>query len=61
MIEKIKRKKDDFVRERNLVIMNLLMGTGIREIGLAGLDLPDVYLDEETPYIKVLEKGDIRE
>lgn len=61
MIEKIKRKKDDFIRERNLVIVNLLMGTGIREIGLAGLDLHDVYLDEETPYIKVLEKGETRE
>ncbi len=39
MIKKIKRKKDDFVRERNLVIVNLLMGTGIREIEFAGLDL----------------------
>lgn len=61
MLENIKRKKDDFVRERNLVIMSLLMGTGIREIGLAGLDLQDVYLDEGTPYIKVLEKGESRE
>lgn len=61
MLQNIKRKKDDFVRERNLVIMSLLMGTGIREIGLAGLDLHDVYLNEETPYIKVLEKGEYRE
>lgn len=61
MIEKIKRKKDDFVRERNLVIMALLMGTGIREIEFAGLDLQDVYLDEETPYIKVFGKGELRE
>ena len=61
MIERIKWKKDEFVRERNLAVMNLLMGTGIREIGLAGLDLQDVYLDEETPYIKVLDKGERRE
>lgn len=61
MIERIKWKKDEFIRERNLAVMSLLMGTGIRELGLAGLDLQDVYLDEEMPYIKVLDKGECRE
>lgn len=61
MIERIKWKKDEFIRERNLAVMSLLMGTGIRELGLAGLDLQDVYLDEEMPYIKVLDKGESRE
>lgn len=61
MIERIKWKKDDFVRERNLVVINLLMGTGLRESELAGLDLTDLYLEEENPYIKIIGKGVYRE
>ncbi len=61
MIERIKWKKDDFVRERNLVVMSLLMGTGLRESELAGLDISDLYLDEENPYIKIIGKGRLRE
>lgn len=61
MVERIKWKKDDFVRERNLVVMNLLMGTGLRESELAGLDLQDLNLDEEIPYIKIMGKGNYRE
>ncbi len=57
MIERIKWKKDDFVRERNLVVMSVLMGTGIRESELAGLDLSDLYLDDENPYITIVGKG----
>jgi len=61
MIGRIRWKKDDFVRERNLVVMSLLMGTGLRESELAGLDLSDLYLDEENPYIKIIGKGKLRE
>lgn len=61
MIERIKWKKDDFVRERNLVVISLFMGTGLRESELAGLDLSDLYLDEENPYIKIIGKGSLRE
>ncbi len=61
MIERIKWKKDDFVRERNLIVMSLLMGTGLRESELAGLDVSDLYLDEENPYIKIIGKGSLRE
>ena len=57
MIEKIKQKKDDFVRERNLVIVRVLKGTGLRESELAGLDLSDLHLDSEHPYITVMGKG----
>lgn len=60
MINRIKWKKDDFVRERNLVIMSLLMGTGLREHELAGLDLSDLYLDDENPYITIIPKGKTR-
>lgn len=57
MIEKTKKKKDDFVRIRNLIILRVLRGTGLRESELAGLDIADVYLDEEHPYILVISKG----
>ena len=57
MIEKIKKKKDDFVRERNLVIVRVLKGTGLRESELAGLDLQDLYLEDSRPYITVMGKG----
>ena len=57
MIEKIKQKKDDFVRERNLVIIRVLKGTGLRESELAGLDLDDLYFEDSKPYITVMGKG----
>lgn len=61
MIERIKWKKDDFVRERNLTVMSLLMGTGIREHELAGLDLYNLHLDDENPYIIIIGKGGLDE
>lgn len=57
MIEKIKQKKDVFVRERNLVIVRVLKGTGLRESELAGLDLKDLHLEDSKPYITVMGKG----
>ncbi len=57
MIEKIHQKKDDFVRERNLIIVRVLKGTGLRESELAGLDMSDLHLDSIHPYITVMGKG----
>lgn len=57
MIEKIKRKKDEFVRERNLAIVRILKGTGLRVSELAGLNLSDLHLDCDHPYITVMGKG----
>ncbi len=57
MIENIKKKKDGFVRERNLVVVRVLKGTGLRESELAGLDLKDLHLDDSKPYITVMGKG----
>ena len=57
MIENIKKKNDTFVRERNLVIIRVLKGTGLRESELAGLDFQDLFLDCEKPYITVMGKG----
>ena len=61
MEEKIMWKKDIPVRNRNIAIFRVLRGTGIRESELAGLDLSDLYLDEEMPYITILGKGVYRE
>lgn len=57
MIEKIKQKKDFFVRERNLVVVRVLKGTGLRESELAGLDMKDLHLEDSKPYIIVMGKG----
>lgn len=57
MIEKIKRKKDEFVRERNLAIVRVLKGTGLRVSELAGLNLSDLHLECDHPYITVMGKG----
>ena len=61
MEEKIAKKPDEFVRIRNLIILRVLKGSGIREAELAGLDISDVFLDEEMPYIKIIGKGKYRE
>lgn len=61
MKEKIMWKKDVPVRNRNIAIFRVLRGTGIRESELAGLDLSDLHLDEEMPYITILGKGVYRE
>lgn len=57
MIIKINKKKDEFVRERNIAAFKVLRGTGLRESELAGLDFNDVFLNEENPYILVISKG----
>lgn len=61
MEQKIMWKKDIPVRNRNIAIFRVLRGTGIRESELAGLDLSDLHLDEEMPYITILSKGVYRE
>lgn len=61
MEKKIIWKKDVSVRNRNIVIFNVLKGTGLRESELAGLDLSDLHLEEDIPYITILGKGKYRE
>lgn len=61
MEEKIMWKKDVPIRNRNIAIFRVLRGTGIRESELAGLDLSDLHLDEDMPYITILGKGVYRE
>ena len=53
----MKKKKDQFVRIRNLIILIVLKVTGLRESEIAGLNINKLYLDKEIPYIKVIRKG----
>lgn len=57
MEKRIMKKKDAFVRIRNIMILRVLKGTGIRESELAGLSISDLHLGAQMPYIKVLGKG----
>ena len=54
MEEKIMKKKDEFIRVRNLIILRVLKGTGIRESGLAGLDINNLFLNEDMPYLSLI-------
>lgn len=42
---------------RNLTIVKLIMGSGIRSEELINIDMKDLHLDEEKPYIMILGKG----
>lgn len=46
---------------RNLAIVKLIMGSGIRSEELINLDIKDLYLDEDKPYIMILGKGNIEQ
>lgn len=66
MEENVGKKKDDFLRIRNLAVLRIIKGTGIRESELCGLDLEDIFLHgdpenkEIDPFIVVLSKGKYR-
>ena len=61
MESKILKISNDFTRNRNLTIFNILKGTGLRKSELIGLDIQNVCLNAEIPYIKVIGKGKYRE
>ena len=46
---------------RNIAIVKLIMGSGIRSEELINLDMKDLFLNEEKPYIMVLGKGKIEQ
>lgn len=56
-----KKKNDNFVRERNLIILTILMNTGLRECELVELEFSSLFLDgneiEKSPHIRVMGKG----
>ena len=49
------------MRIRNLSIVRLLKGSGLRESELVGLELKDLFLNEDIPYVKTVRKGKYRE
>lgn len=57
MDKKISKKKDEFIRVRNSIILRMLKGTGLRESELAGLNIDDLYIEKEMPYVKIIGKG----
>ena len=46
---------------RNLAIVNLIMGSGIRSEELINLDVKDLFLDSKEPFIMILGKGKIEQ
>ena len=48
---------NEFNIVRNLAIVKLIMGSGIRSEELINLDIKDLYLDDKRPYIMILGKG----
>lgn len=56
-----KKKNDIFVRDRNLLILTILMNTGLRECELVELEFSSLFLDgseiEKSPHIRVMGKG----
>lgn len=57
MISGIQATKNEFLRTRNMLVLRILRGTGLRESELANLDVSDVFLNEVHPYILVVSKG----
>lgn len=58
---KLINKNDDFLRIRNLTVFRVLKGSGLRESELVGLELNDLFLEEDIPYVKIVGKGRYRE
>ena len=56
-IKECKYNQNEFVVSRNLAIVNLIMGSGIRSEELLNLDMNDLHIDDKNPYIMVLGKG----
>ena len=57
LIKQLKEMKNEFDRVRNIAVVELLMGSGVRVEELAGLNVDDLHLDEDVPYIYVTRKG----
>jgi len=55
---KIYYKKNEFLRTRNIAIVAILAGTGMRAEELIGID--NIVLNEEQAYVSTMRKGDRR-
>ena len=57
LINELYNIKNEFVAVRNVAIIRLFCGTGIRLAELVGLDMEDLHFDCENPYISIMPKG----
>ncbi len=64
LVNNINNILDNFMRERNLAVVRVLRGTGLRESELVGLDIDKVNLmgsddpsKSKRPYVEVVRKG----
>lgn len=58
MMNKIQHKQDEFIRKRNISVLRVLRGTGLRESELAGLNIDNVDFENEiSPCVYVISKG----
>lgn len=49
--------KNEFLYFRNVAMMILLAGTGMRSEELIGIDVDGIFLDEPQPYVLTMRKG----
>ena len=57
LIHNLDTMKNEYDRIRNIAIVQLLFGSGIRLSELVGLDIQDLNLEDEIPNIRVVRKG----
>ena len=57
LIHNLGNMKNEFNRIRNIAIVYLLMGSGIRISELIGLNMDDLHLNDTNPWIFVYRKG----
>lgn len=60
MLEKITHKQEELVRERNLAIVHLFLGSGMRVSEVVGLNLEDLCLQDDSPHVLILGKGEYK-
>ncbi len=58
-LESLQTNDKEYDGIRNLTIVQLILGSGIRSEELINLDVKDICLEDQHPYIKVLGKGKV--
>jgi integrase len=57
VISNLNKMKNEYDRLRNQAIVYMLFGSGVRISELIGLDISDLHISENKPYIHVYRKG----
>lgn len=55
--ENLSKIPNEISRIKYCTIYRVLKGSGLREIELCGLDMKDIHIEEEYPFITILRKG----